>query len=232
MAKSKTVDITTNVGIISFPRVFPSTKTKKESDGSDLYDIQYLIPKSDREGCRNIMAAIKEVGIDAFGDPQYKKNRIPLRDGDKEADNLASDNKTLNRDKYPERLGHYFFNAKSGKPVGVYDAQRNLITEASDLYGGCKAKIAVTFYAYNSNGNVGVGASLNGVQKIADGTPFGSGRPSLESMFDVLDIDDDMGLDDEEAPVTEPAVETPADDEDDLLAGTDEDDGILDDLDD
>lgn len=196
-----TVDLTTGIGTFCFPHVFPSTAVNKtdnagNSTGEKSYDIQILIPKSDSESVKAILAAIKKVGEARFG-TNWKKVRSPLRDGDAEKDDITEDGKTKG-DKYPERLGHYFLNARSTKPVGVYDRSRNVITEPSDVYGGAKGKIAVTFYAYAKNGNTGIAAGLNGVQKIADGEPFGGGAPSVESMFDMLAEDDgDFGVEDE-----------------------------------
>lgn len=189
-----TVDITTGIGTLSFPHVFASTAGKKD-DGSPVYDIQLIIPKAQREDVRAMLLAIKKVGEAKWGD-NWKKVRTPLRDGDKEKDELTEDGSTKG-DKYPERLNCYFLNARSTKPVGVYDRQRNPITNPDDLYGGCKGKIAVTFYPYSTSGNHGIGVGLNGVQKIADGEAFGGGRPAVESMFDLLDEDDDLGLDDD-----------------------------------
>lgn len=200
-----TVDLTTGVGTLSFPHVFVNTKSKNDK-GEDVYDIQFIIPKSQREDVRNILLAIKKVGEAKWG-ANWKKVRTPLRDADAEKDEPTEDGSTKGA-KYPERLGCYFLNARSTKPVGVYDRLRNPIVDSDVLYGGCKGKIAVTFYPYSTSGNHGIGVGLNGVQKIADGESFGGGRPSVESMFDMLDEDDDLGLDDD-LDVTEEA-ETPA----------------------
>jgi len=193
-AKTKSVDITTGIGTLSFPRVFKETAGKKD-DGSASYDIQIIIPKDQKDDLRAILKAIREVGMDKWGD-KWKSVKTPLRDGDKEKDDLTEDGSTKG-EKYPERLGCYFLNARSGKPVAVVGRDRSPITEASDLYGGCKGKIAVNFYAYSQNGNHGIAAGLNGVQKIADGEPFGNAAPKVESMFDMLDDEEDLGLDDE-----------------------------------
>jgi hypothetical protein len=203
-----TVDLTSGVGTLSFPHVFASTASKNDKEET-VYDIQFIIPKTQREDVRALLVAIKKVGEAKWG-ANWKKVRTPLRDGDAEKDELTEDGSTKGA-KYPERLGCYFLNARSTKPVGVYDRQRSPITNPDDLYGGCKGKIAVTFYPYSTSGNHGIGVGLNGVQKIADGEPFGGGRPSVESMFDMLDDDDDLGLDDvdadevDEEPEPEPA---------------------------
>jgi len=244
-----TVDITTGIGTLSFPHVFAQTASTNDK-GETTYDIQFIIPKTQREDVREILRAIKTVGEAKWG-ANWKKVRTPLRDGDKEAEDLTEDGSTMG-DEYPERLGCYFLNARSTKPVGVYDRQRNPINEPDTLYGGCKGKIAVTFYPYSTSGNNGIGVGLNGVQKISDGEPFGNARPSVDSMFDVLDDDDieDVDLDDlgdeddvepEPAPVAKRAAKkapakraakkaAPAPIEDDLDdAADDEDDDLYDD---
>lgn len=245
-----TVDITTGIGTLSFPHVFASTADKNDK-GEPVYNVQIIIPKTQREDIRALLAAIKKVGEAKWGD-KWKQVRIPLRDGDKEKDELTEDGSTKG-EKYPERLGAYFLNARSSRPVGVYDRTLTPINEPSEIYGGCKAKISVTFYPYSTSGNHGIGAGLNGVQKIADGESFGSGAPSVESMFDLIDDDDLDGLDGvdddlmeeeevEEKPATKkraPAKKAaakkapakkkapepePEDDEDDLYDDEDEDD--------
>lgn len=234
-AKSKTVDITTGVGTLSFPRVFKATAGKKD-DGSPSYDIQIIIPKTQKDDLRAILRAIKEVGEDKWGD-KWRGVKSPLRDGDKEKDDITEDGSTKG-EKYPERLGCYFLNARSGKPVAVVGRDRSPIDEPSDLYGGCKGKIAVNFYAYSSNGNHGIAAGLNGVQKISDGEPLAAGAPAVESMFDLLDDEDDLGLEDEvdtdeiedEAPVKKAPAKKAAPKK--KAKPVEEDDDLLDDLDD
>lgn len=194
MAEVKKVDLTTGIGTLSFPHVFEDTKTKNDK-GEAVYDIQIIIPKTQRDDARAIMAAIKAVGEAKWG-ANWKKVRTPFRDGDAEADDLTEDGSTKG-EKYPERLGAWFLNARSSRPVGVVDRQRTPILSSSEVYGGCKGKINVTFYPYSNSGNNGVGVALNGVQKIADGESFGGGRPSVESMFDLIE-DDDLGLEDTE----------------------------------
>lgn len=188
-----TVDITTGVGILSFPRVFASTADKNDK-GEPVYNIQFLIPKAQKDDVRALLAAIKKVGEAKWGD-KWKQVRMPLRDGDREKDELTEDGSTKG-EKYPERLGHYFLNARTNRPVGVFDRALVPITNPDELYGGCVGKISVSFYPYSTSGNHGIGVGLNGVQKIRDGESFGGGRPSVESMFDILDEEDDVDLDD------------------------------------
>jgi len=197
--KSVRVDITTGIGVLSFCRVHPDTAGKKTDNagnptGEKSFDIQILLPKSDREGARALLKAIKEVGEAEFGE-NWKSVRMPLRDGDKEANQLTSDPNVTKGEKYPERAGHYFINARSTKPVGVYDREQRPITDSSLIYGGCKGRLALTFYPYNTQGNTGIAAGLSGVQKTADGEPIaGGGVPSVESMFSMLEAEPDDDL--------------------------------------
>ena len=193
--------VTTGIGTLSFPHVFKETAVDKKDDngnstGVKSYETQLIIPKANRKDALALLAAIKEVGEAQWGE-NWRKARNPLRDGDKEADELAEDGQTKGQ-KYPERLGCYFINARSTRPVGVVDRNRVPITESSDLYSGCLARLGVEFYAYSTKGNIGIGVGLNGVQKVGEGEPIGGSAPSVESMFDMLD-DEEVGDDDLEA---------------------------------
>lgn len=195
--ENKKVDLTTGIGTLSFPRIFEDTKGKKDDGVTDTYDVQIIIPKTQKEDLKAIVRAIREVGMAKWG-ANYTKFGLPLRDGDKEADDLTDDGKTTKGEKYPERLGCYFMNARSSKPVSVVGRDRTPIVNSGEVYGGCKAKINVTFYVFNAKGNQGIAAGLNGVQFIAHGEPFGTGAPTVDSMFDILDDADDSGLDGDE----------------------------------
>lgn len=210
--KKHTVDLTTGVTRLSFPHLFAGTEVTKD-DGTKSFEGQFLIPKSDRDSVRALLKAIKEVGEAQWGEEKWKKVRQPLRDGDKEADDLTEDGSTKG-EKYPERLGHYFFNARSRKPVGVFARDRSPITDADAVYGGCFVKAAISLYPYSISGNHGIGVSLNGVQFIRDGESLGSTRPAVESMFDLIDDEDiedvDLDAEDEEVEEAKPAKKTTA----------------------
>lgn len=248
-----TVDMTTGIGILSFPRIFPATAGKNDKQET-VYDCQIIIPKSQPDDCRAILKAIQTVGKAKWGD-NWKKMKHPMRDGDKEKDDLCEDGETTKGEKYPERIGAYFLNVRSSKPVAVVGRDLSPL-QPEDIYAGCRVKVSLSFYPYSNSGNHGIGAGLNGVQKIADGEAIGGGgKPSVESMFDLIEgEDDDLDLDAEiEAEVEEtppPAKKTaakrapakkaaakkaaaPVEEEEDDLADLDGADGdMFDDLDD
>ena len=136
------------------------------------YSLMLLIPKSDKSTVAKIEAAIeaaKENGKANWGGKVPAGLKTPLRDGDLERDD-------------PLYKGHYFMNASSKQQPGVVDAQLNKIVDPSEIYSGAYGCASLNFYAYSVNGNKGVGAGLNNVQKVADGEPLG-GRSRAETDF-------------------------------------------------
>ncbi len=184
MAKQKDhrVNLTTNPGRLSFPKFFPDNHGKKD-DGTPSYETQLLIDKSDVDGVAALNAAVAEVAEAKWG-KGWKKMGVtsPLRDGDKEKNELTRDGEKK-KDKYPERLGHFFLNARSNRPVGVVDAKNEVITESGLVYGGSYARLNVNLYPYNNKGNLGVGVALEAVQKVSEGEPFGESMKDPTSVF-------------------------------------------------
>ena len=154
-------------------------------DGNDpKYSMSIIIPKSDKKTLNAIKKAIeaaKVAGTAKFGGKIPANLKTPLRDGD------------IDREDDPAYADAYFINCTSKTKPGVVDQQRNEITDSSDIYSGCYVRVSLNFYAYNTNGNKGIAAGLNNVQKWADGEYLG-GRSRAEDDFD--DLDDDFGDDD------------------------------------
>ena len=91
----------------------------------------------------------------------------------------------------PECKGHYVMTCSSNnKPVIVY-ADKTPITEASELYSGCYGRAIVNFYVYDTNGNKGVSAGLNGIMKLSDGEPLSGGVVTDSDWDDDFEDEDD-----------------------------------------
>ena len=73
----------------------------------------------------------------------------------------------------------YPFADASGRPAKVEDDK---IEEV--FYPGAIVRADVTFFYYDKKGNKGIGASLNNLQKLADGERM-DGRMAAEKAFDV-----------------------------------------------
>lgn len=161
------------------------TAPRKREDGSDdKYGVQLLIPKSDVQAKKLIDDAIetaKKNGVSTKWNgkmPVASKLTLPLRDGDEE---FPED---------PTYEGMWFMNANTGldRKPGVRVLENGQLVEAldqDDFYSGCYGAATVAFYAYNSNGNVGVACGLNNVVKTRDGEKLAGGR-SADQDFDDL----------------------------------------------
>lgn len=159
------------------------------------YSCSILVPKTDKETLRKIKAAVeaaKELGKAKWGGKIPAKLHTPLRDGDEE------------RPDDEAYAGHYFFNASSktkpgiAKPVGKDANGRTKfqeITDTTEVYSGCYAKVSINFYPFDAKGNRGVAAGLNNIVKVQDGEPLGGGRARVEDEFANEDFDDVVGFD-------------------------------------
>ncbi|WP_029516967.1 DUF2815 family protein [Paenibacillus polymyxa] len=153
--------------------------------GEPKYSSSILIPKSDKVTLKKIKAAIAaatEAGKSKWGGKVPGNLKTPLRDGDEE------------REDDPAYAGHYFLNASSKNKPGIIDLDKIEITDTTEVYSGCYARVSLNFYAFNTNGNKGIAAGLNNLQKVADGDYLG-GRSRAEDDFDDDFEDDDSFLD-------------------------------------
>lgn len=162
-------------------------KSRSFQDGQDAkYSICLLIPKKDKETISKIKAAIEEAiqqGVsEKWGGKKPANLKLPLRDGDEER-----------ADEAEEYTGMYFLNANSGSKPGIIDQYKNEILDPDEVYSGCWGRASINFYAFNSNGNKGIGVGLNNIQKLSEGDHLGSARASAESDFaDEYEDDDDV----------------------------------------
>ncbi len=178
---------------LSYTHVFEP----QENDSGDMkYSTAILIPKSDKETLRKIKAAVdaaKELGKSKWGGKIPANCKTPLRDGDEE------------RPDDEAYAGHYFLNASSknkpgiAKPIGKDGNGKTKfqeITDSTEVYSGCYAKVSLNFYPFDAKGNRGVAAGLNNIVKVQDGDFLG-GRSSVNDDFanedfdEIVDISDD-----------------------------------------
>lgn len=160
---------------------FNGWEPKSINGWSERYSVSLLIPKDDKETINAIEKAIDaaiEEGIGKFGGKKPNKAaiKLPLRDGDIERDDEAY-------------KGHYFINANSLTAPQIVDKAVKPILDRSEVYSGCYARVSISFYAFNSNGNKGIACGLGNIQKIRDGKPLG-GRSNATDDFTSLEDDD------------------------------------------
>jgi hypothetical protein len=61
--------------------------------------------------------------------------------------------------------------------------------DRSEFYAGCWGRASVNFYAFSVNGNKGVGAGLNNLQKLEDGERLGGGSTAADDFGTVTNDD-------------------------------------------
>lgn len=144
------------------------------------YSVSVLVPKSDKKTLKQIEDGIKaaiEKGKVKLGGKVPANLKTPLRDGDEE------------RPDDEAYAGHMFFNASATTRPQVVDEDTNPIMDQSEFYSGCYGRVSVSFYAFNTNGNKGIAAGLNNIQKLKDGDKLGGGSTAAE---DFGEFEDDL----------------------------------------
>ena len=178
--------VITGVCRLSYANIW---QAKSINGGAPKYSASVLIPKSDTKTLAKVKAAIQAA---------YEEGEGKLKGNGKTAPSLAS-LKTPFRDGDTERpddeayAGHWFINANSNTAPGVVDANREPIYDTSEIYSGVYARVSLSFYAFNSNGNRGIACALQNIQKVRDGEALG-GKSKAEDDFNDNFTSDDGGF--------------------------------------
>jgi hypothetical protein len=175
-AQAAATKVVTDVTRLSYANVWTA---KSINGGTEKYSCSVLIPKTDTKTIAKIKKAVEAAYTE--GESKLKGNgktlpplaalKTPLRDGD------------VGRPDDEAYQGHFFVNANSNTAPGVVDINRQPIFDHSEIYSGVYARVSLSFYAFNSNGNKGIACGLQNIQKIRDGEPLG-GRTRAEDDFD------------------------------------------------
>ena len=178
--------VITGVCRLSYANIW---QAKSINGGAPKYSASVLIPKGDTKTVAKVKAAIQAA---------YEEGEGKLKGNGKTAPSLAS-LKTPLRDGDTERpddeayAGHWFINANSNTAPGVVDANREPIYDTSEIYSGVYARVSLSFYAFNSNGNRGIACALQNIQKVRDGEALG-GKSKAEDDFNDNFTADDGGF--------------------------------------
>lgn len=150
-------------------------------DGDPKYSVSLIIPKSDKKTIKAIQDAVEQAKQDGkakFGGRIPANLKLPLRDGD------------IERPEDEAYANSYFINANSKDKPQIVDKQVQPILDRNEVYSGCYARVSISIYPFNTNGNRGIACGLGNIQKIADGEPLG-GRTRAEDDFDSYEDEDD-----------------------------------------
>lgn len=137
------------------------------------YSVMLLIPKSDIatiQHCKDaIDAAAKKGQSTKFGGKLPPVLKTTFKDADKDTNQDGEVFASI----WPYTANHYIINVSSKNQPQVVDADMNPIINPVEFYSGCYGRASINFFAYNNNGNKGVSAGLNNLQKLEDGEGLG-----------------------------------------------------------
>lgn len=165
----------------AYLHVFTPKAPKNAKPGDkEKYSVCLIIPKSDKAQIKKLQAAIQEKLTEKFGAKIPKNAWNPLRDGDEEREDSEAFE------------GSYFMNASTTMKPGLVDADLEDIVSRDELYSGCYGRAIINFFAFDTEGNKGVGVGLRHLQKLEDGDPLSDGGVSAAEAFGKDDDDDDL----------------------------------------
>lgn len=172
MAEINSTKVVTGKVRFSFVNVF---EARAFGEGqTPKFSVMLLIPKSDVGTITRIKKAIDaaaQKGISTkFGGKLPAVLKTTLKDADKDTDQDGE----IFADKWDYTAGHYIINVSSKNQPQIVDAECNPIINPTEFYSGCYGRASINFFPYNNNGNKGISAGLNNLQKLEDGEPLGS----------------------------------------------------------
>ena len=156
----------------SFCNVFEARAFGDNNDPK--FSVMLLIPKSDVgtiERCKKAIDAAAQKGLSTkFGGKLPPILKTTFKDADKDTD---QDGEVFAK-KWDYTANHYIINVSSKNQPQLVDANLNPIINPVEFYSGCYGRASINFFAYNNQGNKGVSAGLNNLQKLEDGESLGS----------------------------------------------------------
>jgi len=173
------MEIKTPRGTASYAYVHKPQKAM-DPGKQDQYSLT-LIWDADDPKLKKLQDAIVEVATKKFGAKAKQmlekgQLRSPLRDG-------------AEKDGTPGYEGKVFLTSRSNDKPEIVDEDAEPIADPMEFYSGCEARMLLWLFPYDKAGNKGVGAILNGAQKLGEGERI-SGRRSARDAF--REDDEDM----------------------------------------
>lgn len=167
-------------GTVKTPRalgcfVFLKNPRPGLSGGEPKYSLMLVWPKT--TNLNEVKQAIMEAGKAKWGaqtEQGFKTGKLksPLRDGDKKFEEGGDET----------FKGNVFMNASSTTRPGIIDVDQNIV-DPGEVYSGCFFHAALRFYAYDKNGNKGVGCGLQNLMLVHKGKRI-DGRKSADAEFE------------------------------------------------
>lgn len=158
---------------------------REDDDGKKtiekLFSTQVIIDKKDTATKAAIDKLVDAVAKDYFGGKVPALLKLPLRDGDLEADEKGDAVK-----------GAWFFNCSSKHKPSVVGTAKDEFTgklaalDASEIKSGDYGRISLNFFGFKGK-QKGVAVGLGNIQKLKDGEALGSQRSADDDFGDLED---------------------------------------------
>lgn len=172
MAEMNNTKVVTGKVRFSFVNVF---EARAFGEGqTPKYSVMLLIPKSDVGTITRIKKAIDAAAQKGLSTKFGGKLPAVLKTTLKDADTDTDQDGEIFADKWDYTAGHYIINVSSKNQPQIVDAECNPIINPTEFYSGCYGRASINFFPYNNNGNKGISAGLNNLQKLEDGEALGS----------------------------------------------------------
>lgn len=162
---------------IGYPKLFKAESIKNDKDSKPRFGCQIYLPKSDESTKAKIDKEIARLSKIHFKGVKPKSKDICVKDGDGE-------------DGDENTAGYWIISANRAESQGrpqVVDRARKPIdsSDSSVVYAGCYCNFLVSFFVPKGWGKIC--ASLEIVQKVKDGEPFGAARAKADEVMPELD---------------------------------------------
>ena len=141
-----------------------------QGGGEAKYSVTLLIPKTDTATINSIYAEIEKAKQEGaqkvFGGNIPPMCRIPVHDGDGV--------KPTSGEPFGEECrGCLVVTASAKMQPSVVGLDMQNIINPAEVYSGCYIRANINFFAYNTNGNKGIGCGLNAVPGCQQRKPLG-----------------------------------------------------------
>lgn len=164
---------------LAFPSLWKATAPR--TGGEAAFSASFLLPNNHKQ-LAELEAAFKKLAQEKWG---AKADAVlkALKQGDK----LCLHNGD-SKSEYEGFEGNMFVSARAKTRPGVYDQQRQELTEADGRpYSGCFVNVSLELWAQDNSFGKRINAQLRGVQFLRDGDAFAGGsRPASGDEFDEI----------------------------------------------
>ena len=157
-----------------------------EPDDNGKYSAALIIDKNEKllTKIEKAIEAAKIAGKSKLANAKGaipKNIKTPLRDAEEEE---------IEDEAY---AGKMWLNASTRQRPGIVNRKVEEIVDRSEVYSGCYCNVAVNFYAFCVDGNKGIAAGLNNIQKVKDGERLSGGSSAADDFEELEDeYDDDL----------------------------------------